>query len=61
MGLEAPALNLLENRFPVFPKDYVLQEVEGLKSVEDIERGLMHIISHVIATDADILGILRRL
>lgn len=61
MGLEKPALDLLNNSQWVNPEAYVDKKNKELETVNDVEKGFMHIIASVIATDTDALALLRKL
>ncbi|XP_018326633.1 S1 RNA-binding domain-containing protein 1 isoform X2 [Agrilus planipennis] len=61
LGLEEPALKLLENTEPVSLSKYINEEIKDLSTVEDVEKGVMHIIAHIMATDTEILDKLRKM
>ncbi|XP_074038009.1 S1 RNA-binding domain-containing protein 1 isoform X2 [Leptinotarsa decemlineata] len=58
MGLEKPALNLLYNSERV-DLNYFVNTTKELKTIEDVEKGVIHIIAHVISTNTDMLSFLR--
>ncbi|KAJ8912925.1 hypothetical protein NQ315_017255 [Exocentrus adspersus] len=60
LGLEGPAMNLLNN-LDIELNNYINLEVKELSTIEDVEKGITHIIAHVIATDTEILSQLRKL
>ncbi|KAK4875071.1 hypothetical protein RN001_011493 [Aquatica leii] len=60
LGLEKPALALLAGEETVNLTTYVKNEKE-LNTLSDVEKGIMHIIASVIATDSDVLSLLRKL
>ncbi|KAB0794768.1 hypothetical protein PPYR_00282 [Photinus pyralis] len=61
LGLEPPALSLLEGAESVNLERYINKHNRELSSIGDVERGVMHIIASVIATDTEVLALLRKL
>ncbi|CAH0554650.1 unnamed protein product [Brassicogethes aeneus] len=61
LGLEEPALTLINNTKPVFLNQYVKPDVADLCKLEEVEKRVMHIIAFVISTDTDMLSFLRNL
>ncbi|XP_028128698.2 uncharacterized protein YdcI [Diabrotica virgifera virgifera] len=61
LGLEQPATALFDNTCPVDLNQWVDASKEELKSLEDVQNGVIHIIAHKIATDSDMLSFLRDL
>lgn len=60
MGLEEPAMNILNN-IKVNLHDYINSNKKGLDKKEDVEKGVIHIIAYIIATDTEMLSYLREL
>ncbi|KAJ3622016.1 hypothetical protein MTP99_002550 [Tenebrio molitor] len=61
LGLEKPALMLLNNERKVSLSDYIVDNNKDLSSAAAVEKGIIHIISAIISTDAEILASLREL
>lgn len=61
LGLENPAMNLLQNNIPVIINEYVNPNKKGLQTENDVEKGIMHIIASFIATHIDVLTYLRKM
>jgi transcriptional accessory protein Tex/SPT6 len=59
--LEKPALMLLNNERKVSLSDYIVDNNKDLSSAAAVEKGIIHIISAIISTDAEILASLREL
>lgn len=60
-GLEKPAMDLLQNNATVVIDDYVNSSKKGLQNRDCVEKGIMHIIASVIATNSDVLTFLRKM
>ncbi|CAG9826823.1 unnamed protein product [Diabrotica balteata] len=61
LGLEEPATALFNNTCAVDLSQWVDVSKEELKSLEDVQNGVIHIIAHKISTDSDMLSFLRDL
>ncbi|XP_063921739.1 S1 RNA-binding domain-containing protein 1 [Zophobas morio] len=61
LGLEEPALTILNNTGKVNLYDFILENKDELKDVSAVEKGIVHIIASVMATDTEILSALREL
>lgn len=61
MGLEEGSLALLNNTSDVNLYSFINKEIEGLQSIAEIEKGVVHIIAHYMATDTHVLTFLRQL
>lgn len=59
LGLEKPAVDLLQNNVPVVTTQYVNASRKGLQNEEDVEKGIKHIMASVIVANADVLTHLR--
>lgn len=42
-------------------KQYINSSKKGIKTEEDVEKGIIHIIASVIATNTDVLNYLRKM
>ncbi|KAF5303492.1 hypothetical protein FQA39_LY09955 [Lamprigera yunnana] len=60
LGLEEPAMTLLEGLKSV-DLNYYVKESEELATVAAVEKGITHIIATVIATDTEVLALLRKM
>ncbi|KAJ8967501.1 hypothetical protein NQ314_002816 [Rhamnusium bicolor] len=60
LGLEEPAMNILNN-IKVDLNHYIIPGKKELSKKEDVEKGVIHIIAYVIATDTELLSYLREL
>lgn len=60
-GLGEPAQQLLSNTNIVNPSDYVNPDVDEIKSPEEVEKGIIHIMASEMATDMELLTFLREL
>lgn len=58
MGLEEPAHSILEDK-NVNLFEYVTTDKKELSTIEDVEKGIVHIFASIIATDTDILTDMR--
>lgn len=58
-GLEDPAMNILNDIEPVDLIEYVDEENIEIESVESVQKGIVSILAHKIATDTDLLNFLR--
>lgn len=61
LGLEKPAMDLLQDNTKVVFDDYVDSSKKGLQNRDDVAKGIMHIIASVIATNSDVLTCLRKM
>ncbi|XP_057650911.1 S1 RNA-binding domain-containing protein 1 isoform X1 [Diorhabda carinulata] len=61
LGLEQPALDLLYNTSDVDLTFWVNSYKEDLETLTKVEKGIIHIIAHKVATDADVLEFLREI
>lgn len=61
LGLEPPALTLLEGAESVNLERFINKSNRDLSSISEVERGVMHIIASIIATDCEVLALLRKL
>ncbi|XP_068083252.1 S1 RNA-binding domain-containing protein 1 isoform X2 [Anabrus simplex] len=61
LGLEPPAVALLEGTDFVDPAYLVRPEVQGLATMHEVELGLQHIIADIMSKDGDLLNLLRKL
>ncbi|XP_044755245.1 S1 RNA-binding domain-containing protein 1 [Coccinella septempunctata] len=61
VGLEAPAHNILNNVCQEDLHYYIKPEKEGLKSIKEVQKGIIHIIASIIANDTEVLGYVRDL
>ncbi len=53
LGLEEPALKLIEGSYNVPFGNLVNKEIEGLESTKSIELGIQHVIADVIGKNKD--------
>ncbi|KAF5296661.1 hypothetical protein FQR65_LT10201 [Abscondita terminalis] len=60
LGLEEPALMLLEGYAEVNLKNYIKKQKE-LGTLADVEKGIMHIIAGIVATDSEVLSFIRKI
>ncbi|KAJ8944044.1 hypothetical protein NQ318_016242 [Aromia moschata] len=60
LGLQEPAMYVLNN-VEVDLNSYILPEKKELSKIEDVEKGIIHIIAYTIATDTEMLSYLRQL
>ncbi|XP_076251387.1 S1 RNA-binding domain-containing protein 1 isoform X2 [Rhynchophorus ferrugineus] len=61
LGLEVPALQVLNNTALVNVFNYINPEVKDLKTPDEVEKNIVHIIASEIATDSELLTFLRDL
>lgn len=61
VGLDNPAQNILRNSFEEDLSYYVKSNIEGLKSLKDVQKGVINIIASIIANDTEVLGHVRYL
>lgn len=61
LGLEHPAQSILHNANNINLTDYVDISKKDLCTVSAVEKGIVHIIAYIIATDSDVLSFLRKL
>lgn len=62
LGLEEPALNLLNGNVVVANlSQYIQPDNKDLSDLQAVEKGISHIIASVISTDSDLLSLLRNL
>lgn len=61
MGLEPPALDFLYNNKKVNLQNYVQPDIKELKNIAEVEKGVIHIIAGIIATDTELLQFIREL
>lgn len=59
LGLKEPALNLLNNSQYKNFEEYL--DHKDLNTIQDVEKGIVHIIASIIATDMKLLTYLRKL
>lgn len=60
LGLEKPAMDLLQGK-PVVISKYINPSKKGLEKETDVEKGIIHIVASVIATNTDVLTYLRKM
>lgn len=60
-GLEEPAMSLLNNTETVNLEQFVNNEIKEVASLFDVEKGIIHIIAHVMGTNTEVLNFLREL
>lgn len=60
LGLEDVAISLLRSDY-VDLNSKVNMDVEGLEDFAAVEKGVLHIIAHLIATDTEVLCFIRKL
>ncbi|KAH1027378.1 hypothetical protein HUJ05_000903 [Dendroctonus ponderosae] len=60
-GLEEPALHLLNNTGMIFFADYKKPGVDGIKTEEDVKKGIIQILAFEIGRDPELLLFLRNL
>lgn len=61
LGLEEPARNILNNIEHVNLSKCVDRSKKDLSTVEAVQKGIVHIIAYILATDCDVLQYLREL
>lgn len=61
LGLEQPAIELLYNTSEIDLTFWVNCYKEELKTLTEVEKGIIHIIAHKIATDSEVLEFLRKI
>ncbi|KAG5880075.1 hypothetical protein JTB14_034706 [Gonioctena quinquepunctata] len=59
LGLEKPALSLLHNTESVDLNYFVNPSKKEIGTIGDVEKGVIHIIAHIISTDTEMLAFLR--
>ncbi|KAJ8967306.1 hypothetical protein NQ317_013775 [Molorchus minor] len=61
LGLEEPAMAILNNTNNVNLADYIVADKKEIAKIEDVEKGVIHIMAYIFATDTDVLSHLRQL
>ena len=61
LGLEDPAMTLLNGTDYICLETFIAEDNPGLDSIDKVEAGISHIIAEVISKDKDVLGTIRRL
>lgn len=61
LGLEDIAVALMDNRNIIDLNTKINADTEGLENLESVEKGVIHIIAHLIATNTEILTFIRNL
>lgn len=61
IGLDKPAHNILYNKCQEDLTKYVKSDQEGLKTLKDVQKGVVHFIASIIANDTEVLGHVREL
>ncbi|XP_066249350.1 uncharacterized protein YdcI [Euwallacea similis] len=60
-GLEEPALHILNNTALINLAEYVDTNVKQVNTIDDVEKGIVHIVATEIATHIDLIAFLREL
>lgn len=53
-------MTLLANNKQVYLEKLVDSNVDGLKTIDEVQHGIIHVIAHVIASDTEILAFIRK-
>ena len=53
LGLEDPALKLLNGKYDISPSTLLNEKVEGLDSIKSIELGIQHVIADVVGKNKE--------
>lgn len=61
MGLEQPAQNILNNVEKINLSQYIDKSKKDLSTIDGIQKGIVHIIAYMLATDSEVLSYLRQL
>lgn len=61
MGLEKLAMDLMQTNVFLDLSKYVNGSKKGIQTEDDVEKGIIHIIASVIATNTDVLNYLRKM
>lgn len=61
LGLEEPALKLLENKEKIDLSKYIDKNKSDLQNMKKVETGVVHVIAHILSTDIEVLVLLRKL
>lgn len=54
-------MSLIKNNGSIDLKSKINKEVEGLENIAAVEKGIIHILSHIIATDTEVLTFIRQM
>ncbi|XP_068262800.1 S1 RNA-binding domain-containing protein 1 isoform X2 [Nyctibius grandis] len=61
LGLEPPALSLLQNPMELNLFSYIRPNTKGLSTIREVEAGVQHILADIFAKDKDTMDFVRKL
>lgn len=61
LGLQQPAEDILQNKLNIDMYSYIDKNNSDLDTYDKVEKGIIHIIAHMISTDIKVLTFFRKL